>query len=95
MENFARAARHTLTSPTSGHLRHRPQRSRSQFLKGSRTALPAGVGVVTIAVGAALDIGHHAGLALLASEGLGEFGHLLTFLGMVIIAVAAVLTVRH
>jgi hypothetical protein len=53
--------------------------------------LARGAGLLLVATGALLDIGHHAGLAILTAERLGTAGHLLTVAGMVLTAVAVTL----
>lgn len=50
-----------------------------------------GGGLLLVTAGALLDIGHHAGLAVLTAEQLGTAGHLLTLAGMVLTAVAVAL----
>ena len=54
-------------------------------------ALVAGFGLFLLLLGAALDLGHHAGMPGLAAEPLGVTGHLVTLAGMVLTGAAVAL----
>jgi hypothetical protein len=55
------------------------------------TVLLMASGLVLLAAGAMLDIGHHAGAPGLAAEGFGAAGHQVTIAGMLLTAVAVAL----
>jgi hypothetical protein len=54
-------------------------------------ALLACGGLVLVALGAALDVGHHAGLPGFTAEALGNAGHLVTLAGMALTTAAVAL----
>ena len=61
--------------------------------RGRRAALTllVGSGLILLALGAPLDIGHHAGAPGLTAEALGAAGHLVTLAGMVVTTMAVAL----
>ncbi len=82
--NVAAGDTPALDLPSAGRQRQAPAIA-DRYGRGARLML-VGAGLLLLALGAMLDIGHHAGVSGLTAERVGHSGHLVTLAGMLLVA---------